>query len=165
MRLVVALLLCLAAVPPAHAQTPVPVIGSYDEQNAFARILRGELPAAKVYEDRHILVFMDHRPVAPGHVLIISRTSKARNLLEMSPRDMNRLMKVAQRVMRAQFKALGAEGITLTQNNGAGQTVPHLHIHLIPRRLGIEVFARESGAPVPIAELQPIADKIAAAMR
>ncbi len=118
----------------AHAWPPIlPLVGEYDVQNQFAQILRGEKEAYKVYEDAFVLAFMDRAPVEPGHVLVISKISRARNLLEIDPKVLSRLMAVASRVGKAQIAALGAQGFTIIQNNGAGQTVPHLHIHVIPR--------------------------------
>src|SRR6266700_4185724 len=89
---------------------PMPLHDAYDSNNAFARILRGELPAAKVYEDQYVLAFMDHAPAETGHVLVISKTSHARNLLEEDPEDYARLMAVVRRIGQAQVTALGAPG-------------------------------------------------------
>ena len=152
---------------PASAQvgTPqVPLKTAYDEANPFARILRGELAAPKVYEDDQVLAFMDYAPAEPGHVLVISKTSKARNLLEISPRDLSRLMAVAARVGQAQVDGLGVEGFTIVQNNGVGQSVPHLHIHVIPRVAGkpLMFVENEKGDPKAI---EAEAAKIRAAMK
>lgn len=152
---------------PASARvgTPqVPLKGAYDEANPFARILRGELVAPKVYEDDQVLAFMDHAPAEPGHVLVISKTSKARNILEISPQDLSRLMAVAARVGQAQVDGLGVDGFTIVQNNGVGQSVPHLHIHVIPRLAGkpLMFVENEKGDPKAI---EATAAKIRAAMR
>ena len=152
---------------PASARigTPqIPLKAAYDEANPFARILRGEIVAPKVYEDDQVLAFMDHAPAEPGHVLVISKTSKARNILEIAPADLSRLMTVAARVGQAQVDGLGVGGFTIIQNNGVGQSVPHLHIHVIPRTAGkpLTFVENEKGDPADIAAM---ADKIRAAMR
>ena len=152
---------------PASATvgTPqVPLKGAYNEANPFARILRGEIAPAKVYEDDQVLAFMDHAPAEPGHVLVISKTSKARNLLEISPQDLSRLMTVAARVGQAQVDGLGVEGFTIVQNNGVGQSVPHLHIHVIPRIAGkpLMFVENEKGDPKAI---EAVAAKIRGAMK
>jgi diadenosine tetraphosphate (Ap4A) HIT family hydrolase/acetyl esterase/lipase len=152
---------------PASAKvgTPqVPLKGAYDEANPFARILRGEMVVPKVYEDDQVLAFMDHAPAEPGHVLVISKTSKARNILEIAPQDLSRLMTVAAKVGQAQVDGLGVEGFTIVQNNGVGQSVPHLHIHVIPRTAGkpLMFVENEKGDPKAIAAM---AEKIRAAMK
>jgi diadenosine tetraphosphate (Ap4A) HIT family hydrolase/acetyl esterase/lipase len=152
---------------PASAKvgTPqVPLKSAYDEANPFARILRGEIVVPKVYEDDQVLAFMDHAPAEPGHVLVISKTSKARNLLEISPQDLSRLMAVAARVGQAQVDGLGVEGFTIVQNNGVGQSVPHLHIHVIPRTAGkpLMFVENEKGDPKAI---EAVAAKIRGAMK
>lgn len=152
---------------PASAKvgTPqVPLKGAYDEANPFARILRGELVAPKVYEDDQVLAFMDHAPAEPGHVLVISKTSKARNLLEISPQDLSRLMAVAARVGQAQVDGLGVEGFTIVQNNGVGQSVPHLHIHVIPRTAGKPLMFVENAKGDP-KTIEALAAKIRGAMK
>ncbi|WP_151812294.1 HIT family protein [Acinetobacter bereziniae] len=106
---------------------------AYDDQNIFARILRGELPALKVYEDDHVLAFMDIMPQADGHTLVIPKT-KAITLLDLEPEAAAYTIKIVQKVAQAIEKALDAKGIVLMQLSGAsaGQTVPHVHFHLIP---------------------------------
>ena len=152
---------------PASAKvgTPqVPLKGAYDETNPFARILRGEIVVPKVYEDDQVLAFMDHAPAEPGHVLVISKTSKARNILEVSPQNLSRLMAVAARVGQAQVDGLDVEGFTIVQNNGVGQSVPHLHIHVIPRTAGkpLMFVEHEKGDPK---DIEAVAAKIRAAMK
>lgn len=128
----------LAAHAAQAVATTVAVAGwneaPYDPQNPFAKILRGELPVYKVYEDAQVLAFLSLDQTAPGHVLVISRNSKAQNIMEMSPQDLLRVMRVAQRVARAEVVALHADGVVIQQNNGAagGQTVFHLHVHVVP---------------------------------
>ena len=135
----------------------------YDAHNPFARILRGEIAVAKVYEDAHVLAFMDHAPASPGHVLVISKTSHARNLLEMRDGELRRLLKVARRIGRAEISGLGADGFTIIQNNGYGQSVPHLHIHVLPRYAGYN-RCPGSGERASPAMLEPIAARLRAAL-
>ncbi|UNW08472.1 MULTISPECIES: HIT family protein [Acinetobacter] len=106
---------------------------AYDDQNIFARILRGELPAIKVYEDDQVLAFMDIMPQADGHTLVIPK-SPAVTLLDLDPQVAAYTIQVVQKVAKAMEKALGLDGIVLMQLSGAaaGQTVPHVHFHLIP---------------------------------
>lgn len=109
--------------------------GPYDPDNIFAKILRGDIPAVKVWEDDHVLAFMDVFPQSEGHVLVISKTSTARNLLEVEPDVLSRLTAAVQRTARAVQRAVSPEGFSLMQFNGeaGGQTVFHLHFHVIPR--------------------------------
>ncbi|MDQ8994709.1 HIT family protein [Acinetobacter soli] len=106
---------------------------AYDDQNIFARILRGELPAIKVYEDDHVLAFMDIMPQADGHTLVIPKTP-AETLLDLPADAAAYTIQIVQKVAQAIEKALDAKGIVLMQLSGtaAGQTVPHVHFHLIP---------------------------------
>jgi histidine triad (HIT) family protein len=118
------------AVPAPAAQLP----GSYDPQNPYARILRGELPATKVYEDAHVLAFLATSQEVPGHVLVVSKASKAKDGLDIAPAEFARAMLAAQRIARAERAALGADGFEISQPSGAaaGQTVFQFHIHVIP---------------------------------
>jgi histidine triad (HIT) family protein len=111
---------------------------SYDPSNIFAKILRGELPAEKVYEDDKALAFLDIMPRAPGHTLIIPK-APARNLLDAAPEDLAHVMQVAQKIARATKAAFAADGVTVQQFNEAagGQVVFHLHVHVIPRHEGV----------------------------
>nr|WP_298891109.1 HIT family protein [uncultured Acinetobacter sp.] len=106
---------------------------AYDDQNIFAKILRGEIPAIKVYEDEKTLAFMDIMPQADGHTLVIPK-SPAVTLLDLNPEDAAYTIQIVQKVARAIEKALDRKGIVLMQLSGeeAGQTVPHIHFHLIP---------------------------------
>lgn len=106
---------------------------TYDEQNIFARILRGELPAIKVYEDDQVLAFMDIMPQADGHTLVIPKTP-AVTLLDLPADAAAYTIQVVQKVAKAIEVGLDAQGIVLMQLSGAaaGQTVPHVHFHLIP---------------------------------
>lgn len=109
--------------------------GAYDDGNIFARLIRGEVPSVKIYEDSEVLVFMDAFPQSSGHCLVVSKTSRARNLLEVEPDVLCTVMKTVQRVAKAVRAALEPDGVVVTQFNGApaGQTVFHLHVHIIPR--------------------------------
>ena len=106
---------------------------AYDDQNIFAKILRGELPAIKVYEDDQVLAFMDIMPQADGHTLVIPK-SPAETLMDLDPKAATYTIQIVQKVAKAIKKALDAKGIVLMQLSGAaaGQTVPHVHFHLIP---------------------------------
>ena len=106
---------------------------AYDDQNIFAKILRGEIPAIKVYEDEKTLAFMDIMPQADGHTLVIPK-SPAITLLDLNPEDAAYTIQIVQKVAKAIEKSLNRKGIVLMQLSGeeAGQTVPHIHFHLIP---------------------------------
>jgi len=110
---------------------------AYDPQNIFARILRGELPCERLYEDAHTLAFMDIMPQAEGHALVITR-EPAETLLDLSPDGAAACIRTTQQLARAVQRAFDAPGILIAQVNGtaAGQTVPHVHFHVIPRRAG-----------------------------
>ena len=126
---------------------------NYDNNNIFAKILRGELPAQKVYEDDKALAFLDIMPRAPGHTLIIPK-APARNLLDVSVADLGHVMAVAQTVARAAMQAFNADGITVQQFNEAagGQVVFHLHVHVIPRFEGVPMRPPGTmGAPETLA--------------
>jgi histidine triad (HIT) family protein len=111
---------------------------SYDPNNIFAKILRGELPSYKVYEDDKAVAFLDIMPRAPGHALVLPKTA-ARNILDIDPDDLAHVMKVAQKIAQASMQVFNAHGVTIQQfNEGAGgQVVFHLHVHVIPRQDGV----------------------------
>ncbi|MDB5602722.1 MAG: hypothetical protein JWN71_4766 [Xanthobacteraceae bacterium] len=111
---------------------------SYDPNNIFAKILRGELPCYKIYEDDKTFAFLDIMPRAPGHTLVLPK-APARNMLDVAPEDLGHVIGVAQKIAKAGMKAFAADGITIQQfNEGAGgQVVFHLHVHVIPRREGV----------------------------
>ncbi len=138
--------------------------GDYDEDNIFAKIIRGEIPAAKVYEDAHVLAFMDVFPQSRGHTLVISKTTKARNLLDAKPEVLSHLILDVQRVAKAMRRALKPDGIVITQFNGApaGQTIFHLHFHLVPRYSDTPLKPHGEGGMADAAELAAIAKLIAA---
>lgn len=105
----------------------------YDDQNIFARIIRNELPAIKVYEDEQVLAFMDIMPQAEGHTLVVPKTP-AITLLDLPPDAAAYTIQIVQKIAQAMKVALDVQGIVLMQLSGAsaGQTVPHVHFHLIP---------------------------------
>jgi histidine triad (HIT) family protein len=111
---------------------------SYDPQNIFAKILRGELPCHKVYEDDKVLAFLDIMPRAPGHTLVLPKAA-ARNLLDIEPGDLAAVALAGQKIAKAAMSVFNADGITVQQfNEGAGgQVVFHLHLHIIPRKAGL----------------------------
>jgi histidine triad (HIT) family protein len=111
---------------------------SYDNDNVFAKILRGELPAHKVYEDAETLAFMDIMPRCDGHTLVIPKTP-ARNVLDASPEQLAACMRTVQKMAKAVMKAFGAPGVTIQQFNerAGGQVVFHLHYHVLPRHDGV----------------------------
>src|SRR5205807_7149044 len=111
---------------------------AYDPNNIFAKILRGELPCYKIYEDDKALAFLDIMPRAPGHALVLPK-AQARNILDAAPEDFAHVMKIAQRIAKVSVEVFGADGVTLQQfSEGAGgQVVFHLHVHVIPRKQGV----------------------------
>ena len=138
--------------------------GTYDDGNIFAKILRGEAPAARVFEDEHVLAFMDVFPQARGHTLVIPKHSVARNLLDEDPGVLAELVKDVQRVARAVRAAMKPDGLVVSQFNGAtaGQTVFHLHFHIIPRWDGVPLGRHGEGGMADPAELKVLAAQIAA---
>ncbi|WP_420140211.1 HIT family protein [Sphingomonas sp.] len=155
---------CAPVLPPAGAVPPAVAFGRpYDDRNPFARVIRGERATPVIYEDRRLLAFMDYAPASPGHVLVILKRSKARNLLEVRDGDLKVVMRLARRIGRAEVSGLGADGFTIEQNNALGSSVPHLHVHVIPRYLG---FARcpQSGLRQPADVLEPIAARLRGAL-
>jgi histidine triad (HIT) family protein len=138
---------------------------SYDPANIFAKILRGELPCHKVYEDDRVLAFLDIMPRAPGHTLVLPK-APARNILDVAPDDLAAVATAAQKVARAAITVFGADGITVQQfNEGAGgQVVFHLHVHVIPRKAGVAMkpAASEKERPEVLADH---AARLAAALK
>ena len=139
--------------------------GAYDPDNIFARIVRGDMPSVKVWEDADVLAIMDVFPQAPGHVLVIHKRAPARNLLDIGADDLTALMRGVQHVARAMEKALKPDGLRVTQFNGApaGQTVFHLHVHIVPVVEGQPHRSHASGGMADMDELKALAAKIAAA--
>lgn len=111
---------------------------AYDTNNIFAKILRGEIPAHKVYEDANVLAFMDVMPQAQGHVLVVPKAA-SRNILDADPATLGALIAAVQKVAIAAEEAFEADGVTIMQFNEApaGQSVFHLHFHVIPRHEGV----------------------------
>jgi len=136
----------------------------YDKNNIFARILRGEIPSVKVFENDRTLAFMDVMPQAEGHVLVIPKEA-AENLFDLSAEGAAAMMATTQKVAKAVKNGLGAPGIMLAQLNGApaGQSVFHVHFHIIPRHSGVDMklHARDMADPKT---LEPIAAKIRSAL-
>jgi len=128
---------------------------NYDPNNIFAKILRGELPSYKVYEDDKALAFLDIMPRSPGHTLVLPK-APARNILDIGADDLAHVMMTAQKVAKAAMKVFSANGITIQQfNEGAGgQVVFHLHVHVIPRKTGVAMKppASEKEKPEVLAE-------------
>ena len=136
----------------------------YDPNNIFAKIIRGELPCYKVYEDDKALAFLDIMPRTAGHALVLPK-APARNLLDIAAADLAHVMTVAQKVAKAAMKAFEADGITIQQfNEGAGgQVVFHLHVHVIPRKQGVPMKPPASAKEKPDV-LAEHAKKLAAAI-
>lgn len=111
---------------------------AYDPENIFAKIIRGELPAYRIYEDDRAIAFLDIMPRAPGHMLVIPK-HPARNILDIPADELAHVIKVAQKLARAGKDVFGADGITVQQFNerAGGQVVFHLHVHVIPRKEGV----------------------------
>jgi histidine triad (HIT) family protein len=137
---------------------------SYDPNNIFAKILRGELPCHKVYENDKAFAFLDIMPRAPGHTLVLPKAS-ARNLLDVAPDDLSDVIKTAQKIAKASIQVFGADGITIQQFNetAGGQVVFHLHVHVIPRKKGVAMKP-----PATVKEAAEVlaahAEKLAAAL-
>lgn len=141
--------------------------GTYDNDNLFAKILRGEIPSVKVFEDDEVLAFMDIFPQSRGHVLVIPKNATARNFLELPEDRVAPLMARVQRIAKASEKALKPDGVTVAAFSGApaGQTIFHLHFHIIPRYEGHRLAGHaHEGQRADMAELQEIAGQIAAAL-
>jgi histidine triad (HIT) family protein len=138
--------------------------GEYDANNVFAKILRGEIPCVKIFEDEDVLAFMDAFPQSPGHSLVISKTSHSRNLLDMEPEVLVKVMAATQRLARAVVAGLNPEGVLISQFNGApaGQTVFHTHFHVIPRWQQFALRGHAGGQMADVGELSKTAAKIAA---
>jgi histidine triad (HIT) family protein len=138
---------------------------SYDPNNIFAKILRGELPAYKVYEDDKAFAFLDIMPRAAGHTLVIPK-APARNILDIDADALAELIKTTQKIARAAVKAFDADGLTVQQFNepAGGQVVFHLHVHVIPRKIGVALKPAASFKEDP-AVLTEHTAKLAAALK
>jgi len=139
--------------------------GTYDDQNIFAKILRGEAPCVKLYEDEHVLSFLDIFPQSKGHALVIPK-EPARNLLELSDEAAGTAIARVKTIARAVETALSPDGITIAQFNGApaGQTVFHIHFHIIPRWEGQDIAGHGSAGQADMDELNALAEKIKSAL-
>ena len=137
---------------------------AYDPQNIFGKILRGEIPSQKVFEDETAIAIMDVMPQSKGHVLVIPK-APTRNLLDAENSTLSALMPIVARLARAVKKAFAADGVVVTQFNEApaGQTVFHLHVHVIHRYAGIALVPH-SGSMADNVVLAEQADLIKAAL-
>ncbi|MBY6056829.1 HIT family protein [Leisingera daeponensis] len=137
---------------------------AYDPDNIFAKLLRGEIPSTRVYEDDETLAFMDIMPRADGHLLVIPKTP-CRNILDASPEQLAAVMQTVRKMSQAVIKAFGADGVTVQQFNEAagGQEVFHLHVHVLPRREGDRL--RPPGQMGDKERIQAQAEKIRAALK
>ncbi len=133
---------------------------AYDPSNPFAKILRGELPSTRVYEDAETLAIMDIMPRCEGHTLVIPK-APARNLLDAQPAVLAACLATVQKIAKAQMKGLGATGITINQYNesAGGQVVFHLHYHVLPRFDGVPLGSH-TGKMGDMAAIQAAAEKI-----
>ena len=140
--------------------------GTYYPDNIFAKILRGDIPCVKVWEDARVMAFMDVFPQSEGHVLVISKVSAARNLLEVEPEVLAELAEAVRRTARAVTKALGPDGVSVMQFNGdaGGQTVFHLHFHVVPRWADRPMKGHGHAPMAETEALRALADRIAGAM-
>jgi histidine triad (HIT) family protein len=137
---------------------------AYDRQNIFARILRGEIPCVKVFEDAKTLAFMDVMPEAEGHVLVVPKEA-AQDILDLSSEGLAAMMATVQKVAKAVDRALAPDGILLKQYNRApaGQSIFHVHFHVLPRWEGV-ALAPHGKVMVEAARLEPVAAKIRSAL-
>lgn len=135
--------------------------GTYDSDNIFAKILRGDIPSAKVFEDDQTLCFMDAFPQSRGHTLVIPK-APSRNILDTDSQELSNVITKTQIIAKAVNKALKPDGIVITQFNGApaGQTVFHLHFHIIPRYSSAELAAHASGKMADFETLKALAQQI-----
>ena len=137
---------------------------TYDSENIFAKIIRGEAPAYTVYEDEHTLAFMDLMPQAEGHTLVIPK-SAAVDLIDIEPDTLSKTIQTTQHIARAVKQAFDADGIMIAQLSGraAGQSVFHLHFHILPRHGGID-FQLHAQTVAPAERLEANAEKIRVAL-
>ncbi|WP_019834093.1 HIT family protein [Sphingomonas sp. PR090111-T3T-6A] len=174
MRALLALAALALAAPAAAEVAPgttpgsaTGLTGAYDRGNAFARILAGRLPATRVYEDKQVLAFMNIHPLSTGDLLVIPK-GHYRNLMDIPPPVLDHLMRVTQRLAKAEARALHPDGIFIRQNSGeaAGQTVFHFHMHVTPQWKTVPLAQTSyKQPPADPRELAAIATKIRSAMR
>ena len=138
---------------------------AYDESNVFAKVLRGEIPCHKLYEDEDTLAFLDIMPRSEGHALVITK-EKASDLFDVSPQALAKLIAVVRKLAPQIRDAVGADGVLIQQFNGAaaGQTVFHLHVHIVPRKEG-EPLKAHAGTMEDQAKLAATAGKIRQALK
>jgi histidine triad (HIT) family protein len=136
-----------------------------DENCLFCRIVSGELPATVVYEDKNAVAFLDHRPLFPGHTLLIPR-EHAETLGDLPAAQVAPFFKIAQLLSRVVEKAMEAEGTFVAMNNRVSQSVPHLHVHIVPRRRkdGLKGFFWPRTKYKSTDEIQNVQEKIAATL-
>lgn len=137
---------------------------TYDPNNIFAKILRGEIPCYRVYEDDHTLAFLDIMPRSIGHTLVIPK-APARNVLDISPEDFAHVARTAHKIAGAAKRAFNADGITIQQfsEQAGGQAVFHLHMHVMPRMLGVALVPPMTNKESP-AVLEEHAARLKAAL-
>ena len=137
---------------------------TYDDNNIFAKILRGEIPSTRVYETDDVVAFMDAMPQGTGHTLVVPKTA-SRNLLDAKPETLANVVQVVQKIAQAVKRAFNADGVTVMQFNepASGQTVYHLHFHVIPRFEGV-ALKPHTGQMEDAAVLSANAEKIRAAL-
>lgn len=140
--------------------------GDYDPQNIFAQIIRGEAPCYKLYEDDDVLAFLDLFPQSHGHTLVIPKRAAARNILDIDADSLCKLMRVTQRLTQVLVDELQPEGVQVAQFNGApaGQTVFHIHMHIIPRFAGQGLGIHASGKADPL-ELETLQARLLQRLR
>ena len=140
--------------------------GEYDGGNIFAKILRGEAPCVKIFEDSDVLAFMDIFPQSQGHCLVIPKNTTARMITDFPPERLGALFIAAQKLTKAVIKALNPDGVIVQQFNGApsGQTIFHLHVHVVPTYENLPLQRHHGGKPADIEVLREQATKIAAAL-
>lgn len=141
------------------------LIGQYDRDNIFAKMVRGEFRCHKVYEDDYVLSFMDAFPQARGHVLVVPKV-EARNILDISPEHLKNLIERVQKIAKGVTKALKPDGISLFQFSGAagGQSVFHIHFHIVPRSEGLPLKGHGTFESADANELAELAAQIGAAI-
>ncbi len=142
------------------------LVGEYDGANIFAKILRGEAPCVKIFENDDVLAFMDIFPQSQGHCLVIPKNVTSRNLTDFPSEKLGSLFAAVQKLTTAVIKALNPDGVVVTQYNGApaGQTIFHLHVHVIPRYSNLPLQPHHGGKPADIEVLREQAARIAAAL-
>ena len=139
---------------------------SYDPENIFAKIIRGDMPSVKLYETPDILAFMDVFPQSEGHCLVIHKQATATNLFDVDDDALSSIMAAVQKVAGGVKAGLAPDGVRIAQFNGApaGQTVYHLHFHIIPVYEGRALGQHGGGGPAPSDDLEKTAEKIRAAL-